>query len=88
MAKNYYGKKIMKTMNCKQLGGACELAFHAETFDEIAKMSRDHGMEMFQQKDEAHLEAMYKMQELMNNQETIKNWIAEKKKEFEALPDN
>ncbi len=78
----------MKTMNCKQLGGACELAFHAETFDEIAQMSRDHGMEMFQQKDETHLEAMYKMQELMNDQETIKNWIAERKKEFEELPED
>ncbi len=75
-------------MNCKQLGGACELAFHAETFDEIAQMSRDHGMEMFQQKDEAHLEAMYKMQELMNDQESIKNWIAERKKEFEELPED
>jgi hypothetical protein len=78
----------MKTMNCKQLGGACELEFHAETFDEIAQMSRDHGMEMFKEKDEAHLEAMYKMQEMMNDQEALKNWIADRKKEFEELPEN
>ena len=26
----------MKTMTCKQLGGACDLEFQAETFEEIA----------------------------------------------------
>ncbi len=52
----------MKTMNCKQLGGACENEFHANSFDEIAEMSKQHGMEMFQKKDEAHLKAMNEMQ--------------------------
>jgi hypothetical protein len=36
----------MKTMTCKQLGGACYLEFHADTFDDIANQSRKHGMEM------------------------------------------
>ena len=39
---------IMKTMTCKQLGGACDKEFHANTFDEMAEMSKTHGMEMFQ----------------------------------------
>ena len=78
----------MKTMNCKQLGGACDLEFHAETFDEIAQMSRDHGMKMFQEKDQAHLDAMYKMQEMMNDKEALQNWIADRKKEFEELPES
>ena len=78
----------MKTMTCKQLGGACDLEFHAETFDEIAGMSRDHGMEMFQKKDEPHLKAMYKMQEMMNDKEALNKWIEERKQEFEALPEN
>lgn len=81
-------ESTMKTMTCKQLGGACDLEFHAETFDEVAQMSRDHGMEMFQKKDEPHLEAMYKMQDMMNDPDAIKNWIADRKKEFEALPEN
>lgn len=38
----------MKTMNCKQLGGSCDKEFSANSFDEIAKMSQQHGMEMFQ----------------------------------------
>ena len=58
----------MKTMNCKQLGGVCEKEFHANSFDDIAEMSKKHGMEMFQKKDEAHLKAMNEMQERMQNQ--------------------
>ncbi len=78
----------MKTMNCKQLGGACDKEFHANSFDEIAEMSKQHGMEMFQDKDEAHLKAMNEMQELMQKPEAMKDWFESKKKEFEALPDN
>jgi hypothetical protein len=42
----------MKTMTCKQLGGACDKEFHANSFEEIAGMSKKHGMEMFQKGDE------------------------------------
>jgi len=57
----------MKTMTCEQLGGACDEKFHANTFDEIAEMSKQHGMEMYQKKDQAHMMAMGKMQELVQN---------------------
>lgn len=78
----------MKTMNCKQLGGACEMEFHAETFEEIEEMSKKHGMEMFQKKDGAHLRAMLKMKELMKSPGAMKIWFDGKRKEFEALPEN
>lgn len=78
----------MKTMNCKQLGGACEKEFHANSFDEIAEMSKQHGMEMFQKNDEAHLKAMNDMQELMQNPEVMNAWFENKQKEFEALPED
>ena len=78
----------MKTMNCKQLGGACDKEFHANTFDEIAEMSKQHGMQMFQQNDEAHLNAMNKMQDLMKKPEAMKDWFESKKNEFEALPED
>ncbi len=78
----------MKTMNCNQLGGACDKAFHANSFEEIAEMSKQHGMEMFQKNDEAHLKAMSDMQELMKKPEAMKNWFENKKKEFEALPED
>ena len=78
----------MKTMNCKQLGGACEKAFQANTFEEIAEISKQHGMEMFQENDEAHLNAMNKMQEQMKNPEAMKHWFESKKNEFEELPED
>jgi len=78
----------MKTMNCRQLGGACDKEFHANSFEEIAEMSKQHGMEMFQKKDEAHLKAMSEMQELMKNPEAMGAWFENRKKEFDALPEN
>jgi predicted small metal-binding protein len=39
------GEKNMKTMKCNQLGGACEKEFQANSFEEIAEMSKQHGME-------------------------------------------
>ena len=42
----------MKTMTCKQLGGACEEQFHANTFEEMAELSKNHALQMIQNKDE------------------------------------
>ena len=33
-------------MNCKQLGGACDQEFRAETFEEMVDLSKKHGMEI------------------------------------------
>lgn len=77
----------MKTIICKQLGGACDKKFHADSFDEIVEISKQHGMEMFQANDEAHLEAMNEMQQLMQKPEAVSEWFESKRKEFEALPE-
>ncbi|MDQ6989223.1 MAG: hypothetical protein Q9M19_05010 [Mariprofundaceae bacterium] len=78
----------MKTMECKQLGGACALLFQANSFEDIAEMSRQHCMEMLQKNDEAHLKAMAEMQALMQQPEAMKDWFEAKRKEFEALPED
>ncbi len=78
----------MKTMTCNQLGGACDKEFHAESFEEIAEMSKQHGMEMYQSQDAAHLEAMQKMQELMKNPEEMNKWFESKRQEFDSLPES
>jgi hypothetical protein len=39
----------MKTMTCKQSGGACEKEFIANSFDEIAEMSKTHGMDKYKE---------------------------------------
>ena len=75
----------MKTMTCKQLGGACDKEFEADTFDEIAEMSKAHGMDMFQTKDEDHLKAMSEMQKLMQDPTTMGEWFENKRKEFDAI---
>jgi len=78
----------MKTMTCIQLGGACDLKFQAETFEEISEMSKNHGMEMFQKGDKEHLKAMNDMRELMQNPEEMNAWFENKRKEFDALPND
>ena len=35
-------------MTCKKLGGACDELFAANTFEEMAELSKMHGMAMFQ----------------------------------------
>ncbi len=75
----------MKTMTCKQLGGACDQEFHAETFQSMAEQSKQHAMEMFQKQDKPHLEAMQKMQVLMQTPDAMNEWFENKRKEFEAL---
>jgi hypothetical protein len=78
----------MKTMSCRQLGGACDKEFRASTFEEMAALSQQHGMEMHQQQDAPHLEAMQKMQELMKIPEQMQQWFESRKAEFEALPED
>ncbi|MEH6584527.1 MAG: DUF1059 domain-containing protein [Halioglobus sp.] len=78
----------MKTMNCKQLGGACDKEFHANTFEEMSELSKQHGMEMHQKQDEAHLKAMAEMGELMESPEDMNKWFESKQKEFESLADS
>ncbi len=79
----------MKTMTCRQLGGACDKEFHADTFEEISEQSKQHGMEMFRKKDAAHLEAMNKMRALMESADSkaMQHWMQTKREEFNALPD-
>ena len=83
-----FQEENVKTMSCKQLGGACDQAFHADSFEEIAEMSKQHGKEMFQKNDEAHLKAMSAMQELMQKPKAMQEWFENKRKEFDTLPDN
>jgi len=75
----------MKTMTCKQLGGACDLEFHADTFESMAEQSKKHAMEMFQKGDKHHLDAMNKMQARMKTPDSMREWFNNKRKEFNEL---
>ena len=75
-------------MSCKQLGGACDITFRANTFGEMAELSKTHGMEMFQHGGEAHLEAMNKMKYLMSEPGAMAKWMDSKRAAFEAAPED
>jgi hypothetical protein len=74
----------MKSMTCSQLGGACELVFSGETFDDMAAKSQQHGKEMYGANDGPHMVAMGTMMELMKSGQ-MDSWMAARKAEFEAL---
>jgi hypothetical protein len=74
----------MKTMTCKQLGGACDEVFSGETFEDLATQSQQHGKDMFGANDGPHMEAMRKMMELMQSGE-MDAWMAARKADFDAL---
>jgi hypothetical protein len=78
----------MKTMTCRQLAGACNKEFKANTLNDIAEMSKKHAMEMFQKGDEEHTKKMNEMMELMKDPNAMDKWFADKKKEFDALPED
>lgn len=76
-------------MTCRQLAGACDRQFHAETFEEMGEMSKKHAMEMAQMGDKAHIEKMDEMKKnFMNDPEAVKKWFEKKQKEFEELPED
>jgi hypothetical protein len=78
----------MKTMTCKQLGGACDLAFQGETFEVVAQLSKVHGAAMSHIQDEAHLAAMQAMMGLMKDPQALTDWMKARRQEFDALPDD
>ncbi|WP_153914413.1 DUF1059 domain-containing protein [Shewanella sp. TC10] len=78
----------MKTMTCRQLGGACDEVFQAETFEQMAQLSKQHGMAMFQQQDPAHMKVMAEMSTLMQQPGAMQSYMDEKRKQFDALPDD
>lgn len=78
----------MKTMTCKQMGGACEESFSAETFEEMVELSKAHGTEMFQKQDAAHLAVMSQMKAIMDKPGAIEEYMAEKRRAFADAPDD
>ena len=78
----------MKTMTCRELGGACDKTFSANTFDEIGELSKQHAKEMFDKRDLPHLEALKQMGELMKDNNSLIQWMHSKKAYFDTLPHN
>lgn len=75
----------MKKMTCKQLGGACDLVFEAEHFEEIMRLIKEHGSKMLQKGDTKHIEAMKAIQKLMQSPKAMEAWMEEKRRLFETM---
>ena len=75
-------------MTCKQLGGACNQTFSANTFDEIAMMVSKHARQMVAEGEPAHIEAMNEMRNKMTSPEATNAWMDEMKKLFYRVPDD
>lgn len=75
-------------MTCKQLGGACDLALHGETADEVIQAQDKHLKEAVAAGDEAHQDARDAMKGRWKNPIKGMGWYKATKKEFAALPED
>lgn len=74
-------------MTLKPLGGACNEVFPTDTFEEITALSKAHSMAMFAKKDASPSSAMEAMKSLMQSPQAMQDWMAQKRQEFQDLPD-
>ncbi len=78
----------MKTMTCKQLGGACDTAFQGATADAVIKAQDKHLKEMVAAGDESHQAARKAMQGRWKNPLKGMGWYVKTRKTFAALPED
>lgn len=78
----------MKTMTCRQLGGACDLELRGETADEVIQAQDKHLKEIVAGGDEAHQRARGDMKRRWRNPVKGMGWYKETKRAFAALPDD
>lgn len=78
----------MKTMTCRQLGGACDLPLHGNTADEVIKAQDKHLKEVVAAGNETHQSALNDMKGRWRNPIKGMGWYRNIKRDFAALPEN
>ena len=78
----------MKTMTCNQLGGACDLALHGTTADEVIKAQDKHLKEVVAAGDANHQQALQEMKGRWKHPIRGMGWYKQTKAAFAALPDD
>jgi hypothetical protein len=78
----------MKTMTCKQLGGPCDLSFHAATADEVIKAQDHHLKEVVAAGDATHQSALKEMKSRWRHPIAGMGWYKDAKRTFAALPED
>lgn len=75
-----------KTMTCRQLGGACDLAHTGATADDVIKLQDQHLREVVAAGDEAHRDALDQMKGRWKHPIKGMGWYKSVKRDFAALP--
>lgn len=75
----------MKTMTCKQLGGACELPHSGDDVNVIIKAQEKHLHEVVGSGDTSHQDALDAMKGRRRNPIKGMGWYNQMKKDFAAL---
>ncbi len=78
----------MKTMTCRQLGGACDLALRGETADEVIKAQDQHLKEAVAAGDTTHEGALNDMKGRWKHPVKGMGWYKSTKREFAELPED
>ncbi|MDH5422364.1 MAG: hypothetical protein OEY55_11225 [Acidimicrobiia bacterium] len=78
----------MKTMTCKQLGGACDLALTGESADEVIQAQDKHLKEIVAGGDTDHEAALKDMKGRWKNPIKGVGWYKQTKRDFAALPED
>jgi predicted small metal-binding protein len=78
----------MKTMTCRQLGGACDLELRGETADEVIKAQDKHLRQAVADGDTSHQPALDDMVGRWKHPLKGMGWYRSTKREFAGLPES
>lgn len=78
----------MKTMTCRQLGGACDLQLQGKTADDVIKAQDRHLKDAVQGGDSAHEQAQRDMKNRWKHPIASMGWYRDTKKAFAELPED
>ncbi len=78
----------MKTMTCKQLGGACDFPLRGNTADEVIQAQDQHLKDTVGEGDEAHRRALSDMKGRWKRPISGMSWYRQTKRDFAATPED
>ena len=78
----------MKTMTCRQLGGACDLELHGESADDVIHQQDEHLKAVVAGGDDAHVPARNDMKARWRRPVSGLKWYNATKRAFADLPDD
>lgn len=78
----------MKSMTCKQLGGACDLVHRADDANDIIKAQDQHLKEAVAGGDHDHAQALKEMKGRWKRPVSGLKWYRRVQRDFDALPDD